>query len=304
MPSSPPIAADVQATGDLLLERWRDDHLDAGALEHLAHALRHALVGDQAVDPLERAEDQAAARLELAAVDQHDQLFGLAQHLLLGLDQERVALDQPLRAHRLRAREHAGGVEMVDHGVALVGAEHDVLRPVDLAARQDHAVLGLGDQRRRHGERVGEDLQAAVGQELGHPVGRGAAVDDDRIAVGAKIHGRLRDPPLLIVVERLGLAEGARGEPSAAPAGHRLGAAVHFPELARLGEPGEVAAHGRGRCVELIFELDDGHHAALGERFEDPLVTLAFVHESSLMRPTIGAQRPTVNQKRSCRIIK
>ena len=44
---------------------------------------------------------------------------------------------------------------------------------------------------------IGEDLQPAVGQEMHHLEGGGAAIDDDRLAVLAERHRLARDGPLL-----------------------------------------------------------------------------------------------------------
>ncbi len=77
---------------------------------------------------------QFGARIELAAVGQHHQLFGLAQQFLLGLYQYRVGLHYTVCTDGRRAHEHAPTVVTL-YQVLVEGADDDVLLAIQAPRR-------------------------------------------------------------------------------------------------------------------------------------------------------------------------
>ena len=231
-------------------------------------------------DPLERAQDQARAAGEFRRVDEEHQFLGLVDQLLLGLDQQRIALHDADRTDALRAHEHAARIEIARH-VVLEGAEDDVLLAIDGAAGHGDGVLGIAQQVLGDGERIGEDLHAAAGEMVDHLKGGGAAVDDDRLAVLAEFDGRPRDGALLVDVDLLVDREGPAGEPRVCG-----GWSASAPPRTRRSRSGDmqradVAADrrlGRAGQFDQFGNRDDrfrGHFA------KDDAVALDFVHKTS-----------------------
>ena len=75
-------------------------------------------------------------------------------------------------------------------------------------AVHDHGASGVRHESVRDGEGVRDDLQSQVEKELRHLEGRGAAVDDDRLAVLAERGGRPGDRPLAFQEQPFAVLEG------------------------------------------------------------------------------------------------
>ena len=135
--------------------------------------------------------------------------------------------------------------------VVVEGRDDQLLVPIDLAAGQRNAVLGLVDQEFRERIGVGENLQPRGAQKLRHLIGRRAAVDDDDVAVGAHVDCAAGDRALGRDIDRPGGIEGPRGERRRRHgfrkgAVARLDAAVQTFGKPDLGKPHRVPPR-RGR---------------------------------------------------------
>jgi hypothetical protein len=102
----------------------------------------------------------------------------------------------------LRPHEHAVRIEVARH-VVFEWRQDDVLLAIDRAAGQRDRVLGIAQEMLGDRERVGENLHAAADEVMDHLEGGGAAVDDDRIAILAKVDRRPRDRALLADIDGL-----------------------------------------------------------------------------------------------------
>ena len=209
-----------------------------------------ARVGDERMDALKRADDQAAARREFRRIGEHDEPVGALEELRFGAGDERIALDQAERTNRYRAHEHDPRRVVLDR-VVVERRDDQLLVSIDFAAGQRNAVLGLVDQELRQRIGVGENLQPSGAQELRHLIGGRAAVDDDDVAVGAHVDRPAGDRALGCNVDRPGRIERTRGERRRRHgfrkgAVERLDAAVQTFGEPHVGEPDGVAPR-RGR---------------------------------------------------------
>jgi len=137
----------------------------------------------------------------------------------------------------------------------LLERRHDqLLLAIDLATRQCDATVRMMDQRLGQGIGIGENLDAAFAQELAHLERRGAAIDDDGIAIAAQRDRSARDGPFGRDIERLADLEGA-GRQRRCIARHRRGtwhrlqSASHPDRRPHLGKPGKITPdRGLGRA--------------------------------------------------------
>ena len=237
----------------------------------------------------ERAKDEARAALELAGIDHQHQLVSLIDQLLLGLDDQGILLHDAERADTLRAHEHAAGIEVARH-VVLERRENDALVAVDRAARQHHLVLRMLDEMLGDREGIREHLQPAGRQVMHHLKGRCAAVDDDRIALGAQGDGLPGDGAFLGDVLTLRHAKRLGGEAPDLRRMKRFRPAAHAAQATLDVKRGDVATDrglgGRGQLDEILNRRD---RLLLHGAQNDP-VPLTFVHASSAndIRATAG----------------
>ena len=156
--------------------------------------------------------------------------------------------------------ERAGGP-----GVDL--GERDV---PDAAAERVDGDVGLGRQRERDRQGVGERGQLPVGRdELGQQRGGGARVDQDRAGAGEVRERGLGDAPLLLRELDPGGDLGLEGEVL-----QRDRAAVDAPELPLAFERDEVLAHGLAGDGQLLRHRRDVDPTGRGQRGEDGLLAL------------------------------
>jgi hypothetical protein len=123
-----------------------------------------------------------------------------------------------------------------------------------------------------NGKRVGEDRHAAAGQEMHHLERRGAAVDDDRLAVLAEFDRFPRDGALLGSIERLVDGEGPAGKADELRRRYRLRTAAH-PTQALLDMQGRDIAPDRrlGRIRQVDHLLHRHHRLFLDGGQNDPV---------------------------------
>ena len=125
-------------------------------------------------------------------------------------------------------------------------------------------MLELEANRFATGKRIGDDLQMSPGQQPRHLVGRGAAVQQQRVAVLNELRGAGGDRPLLVPLGRLPLVEMGQ---------LRRRTGIEDPAMSPLGRAGflekvEVAAHGRlGNC-QRIGQIGQCRKAARPHKFQ------------------------------------
>ncbi len=91
---------------DLRFFRVDQDHLDTQLPEMIQHVRRRARIGVQRGDAGQGADHHVAARLELGAVGDDNQVFGAGQKLGFGPGHQRVAFDNAKGRDRIAGHEH------------------------------------------------------------------------------------------------------------------------------------------------------------------------------------------------------
>ena len=200
-------------------------------------------------------------------------LVGDAQHLPLGLDQQQVAVEQPLGRDAADAQDRLMDVDVVQHPHRQ-RAEGDARFRIDVAA-EDHEVrlVAVGEQR-RDGQAVGHDLHRPADQQPGHFQRRRAAVEQHRVAVAHPGDGRLGHRSLFVRLRRRPLFQGRQGRAVA----DVDGAAVRPPQRPLLVPVVEIAAQRRFRRLDRLGQIGQGDEAAFADQIQHPLPTFFDQH--------------------------
>ena len=175
------------------------------------HLRRRARVGDQRGDAGQGADHHVAARLELGAVGDDNQVFGAGQKLGFGPGHQRVAFDDAQGRDRIAGHEHLRRREMLDR-VFVEGGKDDPRLTVQFTSRQDDAVHRVGDEFLRDGEGICQDLHPVLAEILRQEPGGGAGIEDDGIAILAKAGGALGHGLLQLGIQGLAGVEGRGGQ--------------------------------------------------------------------------------------------
>ena len=125
---------------------------------------------------------------------------------------------------------------------------------------------------------IRKDLQPARSKRMHHLKGGRAAIDDDRLAIGAHVDSRPRNRLLLLDAHGLVHRKGAARQPDEAWRGNRLGPAPHAAKFLLHMQRGNIAADRGLGCARQAAQVDHRHdRAVLNGRQNDP-VALFFVH--------------------------
>ena len=119
-----------------------DDDIYACLPDLIQNGFRGLVVGDERMNPAQRANRHAAPGFKLRRIGKDNELVGAAQKLGFGPRNQRVALDHAQRAKGKAAHEHFGRRVMLGR-IAIKGRQHNALLTVDFTSRHDDTVFAV-----------------------------------------------------------------------------------------------------------------------------------------------------------------
>jgi len=140
-------------------------------------------------------------------------------------------------------------------------------------------------------EGIGEDMQAAIGKEMHHLEGGGAAVDDDGLAILAQLDRRLGDGALFGGVQTFLHRKGARVDADIAGRRDGLGPAAHPAQLFLDVQLRDVAPDRRLGGVGQLAQVGHRHDGPFLHGGQNDAMAFGFVHLVLPRRSDCGAIR-------------
>jgi hypothetical protein len=128
---------------------------------------RQVVVHDQRVHGRQLAQERQRLPPDLRVVGHDDDFIAAPHHLPLGLDQQRVAVEQPLGVQAGHAQDRLLHVDVLHHLNGQRTQRH-AGRRVDVAAEHDQVRLAAVGEQVGDRQAVGHDLNRPAHQQLGH----------------------------------------------------------------------------------------------------------------------------------------